>query len=640
MSRISARPIALAILMLSGKAIAQADESQLKDVFVTAARTEQALDAVNASVQVISSEQIKTFSGRSLTEVLQYATGALVKDGGSSSSFSLRGQDSDKTLILVDGLRRTEKYAGSNLNNIQLEDVERIEIVRGPMSALYGSDALGGVVNVITRSPGKSLGGGIRLVAGQTDDNQRDTVIVGGYGNWGDDQMGHRLSFEAKRRDSYTRPESDPRTTDLNNEDRNFFAYRGDLKTDIGRFNWNVEAARQDDDGVGIGRTGTTYKKIEKEDRDFVQAGYRGQIGPGDLSVNAGYGKSDASVNRGTVTNETTLFKQTQFDSQYSFALGKDHMAVAGYAYRQDDLDVSTNSRRVERDTNALFVQDSWFFLPDADLTVGLRRDDYSDFGGKTTPRLALAWRPGQWTFRGGYGQGFKAPSLLNLYMTSIIRGRFDLRGNPNLQPETSTSSELATAYRFEHGQVELVGHHTKVKDLIVSVPTGARGPGCGATPTPATSCQIQEYRNVGEATITGGELSGHYDWTNEWRTQGSVEYLDARDDATDARLTDRPRWAVKLALQWQSGNWQTDIRLRHTRDWYASDPALVGGAPFNSSYTVGSIRIAYSFRQYGEIFGGVDNVADSTVPVNQTSRGTPDDPGARYYYLGYAARF
>jgi outer membrane cobalamin receptor len=153
------------IVPLATANIAQAEESRLKDVFVSAARSEQSLDAVNASVEVINAEKIRTFAGRSLSEVLQYATGTLVRDSGSSSSFSLRGQDSDKTLILVDGLRRTEKYAGANLNNIQLEDVERIEIVRGSMSALYGSDALGGVINIITRGPQKGSTAGVRLMA-------------------------------------------------------------------------------------------------------------------------------------------------------------------------------------------------------------------------------------------------------------------------------------------------------------------------------------------------------------------------------------------------------------------------------------------------------------------------------------------
>lgn len=625
-------------LLVSQSALA--DEARLSEVFITAARGEQSLDAVNASVEVVSREKIRTFSGRSLSEVLQYATGTLVKDSGSSSSFSLRGQDSDKTLILVDGLRRTEKYAGANLNNIQLEDVERIEIVRGPMSALYGSDALGGVINIITRGPQKGAGGGVRVTLGQTGDGQRDTAIVGGHGNWGDGQIGHRISFESKRRDPYRMSTSDPRSTDINRERRDFLSYRGDVNSAVGRFDWGVELARQDDDGVGIGRTNATYRKIEQEDRDFVQGGYRGRIGNGELAVRLGYGKSDASVNRGTTQNELTLLKQTQLDSQYTFEPLKDHLVVAGYAYRQDDADISTNSRRAVRDANALFAQDSWAFRPDADLTLGFRHDDYSDFGGKTTPRLAVAWRPDRWTFRAGLAKGFKAPSLLNLYMTSIIRGRYDLRGNPSLKPEESTSGEMATAYRFDHGQVEVVAHRSNVTNLIASVPNGQRGPGCGTTPTPATSCQIQEYRNVGKATIQGIELSGNTRLTDVWRLTGSLEYLDARDGDTDARLTDRPKWVAKLAAQWQQGPWQLDARLRHTRAWYAADPALVSGVPFDSNYTVMALRAAYGLDAKSELFVGVDNLANRAVPVNQTSRGTPDDPGARFFYAGYSARF
>lgn len=617
-----------------------AGDANLGEVFVTASRTEQSLDTVNASVEVISADRIATFAGRSLTEVLQYATGVLAKDSGSTSSFSLRGQDSDKTLILVDGLKRTEKYVGANLNNIQLEDVERIEIVRGPMSALYGSDALGGVINIITRAPRRGQEYGIRAMMGQTGDNQRETAVLGGFGNWGGEILGHRISFEAKRRESYRMPASDPRSTDINNEDRRFLTYRGDLKTFAGTFDWGVELVRQDDDGVGISRTNSTYRRIEKEDRDFVQAGYRGRVGAGQLSTRFAYGESDAVVNRGTATNETTLLKQAQFEGQYAFEPLSNHLLVAGYAYRQDDADISTNIRRVEREVNALFAQDSWIFRPDADLTVGIRRDEYSDFGGKTTPRLALAWRPGPWTFRAGLGQGFKAPSLLNLYMTSIIRGRYDLRGNPNLKPEESTSAEIAAGYRFDRGSAELVAHRSKVTNLIVSTPTGERGPGCGTTPTPATSCQIQEYRNVGEARISGAEFSGRVDLTDTLAALGSIEYLDARDAATGARLTDRPRWAAKLGAQWHDGPWQIDFRVRHTRDWWAADPAVLNGTPFNSRYTTAAIRVAHALSKGHQIFGGIDNIADSGVPANQTSRGTPDDPGARFFYVGYRGRF
>ena len=619
---------------------AGAQETRLPAIFVTAARSEQALETVNASVEIVSADKIRTFAGRSLSEVLQFATGALVKDSGSSSSISLRGQDSDKTLILVDGLRRTEKYAGANLNNIQLEDVERIEIVRGPMSALYGSEALGGVINIITRGPRKGRDAGVRFMAGQTGDGQRDTTLLGGYGNWGNGDIGHRVSFETKRRDPFRLPTTDSRITDLNQERRDFLSYRGDLKTAAGNLDWGLEAARQDDTGLGLTRTNTTYNKIEKDDRNFGHIGYRGRVGEGVLNLRLGYGTSDSRVNRGTANDELTLFKQTQVETQYAFEPLRDHFTVLGYNFREDDVDISTNSKRAVRKVNALFVQDIWNLRQDLDLTLGLRMDDYNDFGNTTMPRLAIAWRPDRWTFRAGLGEGFKAPSLLNLYMTSIIRGRFDLRGNPNLKPEESTSGEIAAAYRLDRGQIEIIAHRSNVTNLIASVPTGARGPGCGPTPTPATSCQIQENRNINEATIKGIELSGNYRLTDTWDLGGSLEYLDAVDAITDARLSDRPKWSAKANLQWHQGPWKTNLRVRHVRDWYAADPAILNGAPFNSDYTVASLSVAYALTPKTELFGGIDNLENRLMPANQSSRGTPDDPGSRFFYAGINARF
>jgi len=628
--------IPLGLLVIFSQSVL-AQEVRLQEVFVTAARSEQALDTVNASVEVIGAEKIRTFAGRSLSEVLQHATGVQIKDTGSSSTFSMRGQDSDKTLVLVDGLRRTEKYAGANLNNIQLEDVERIEIVRGPMSALYGSEALGGVINIITRGPRKGRDAGVRFMAGQTGDGQRDTTLLGGYGNWGNGDIGHRVSFETKRRDPFRLPTTDSRITDLNQERRDFLSYRGDLKTAAGNLDWGLEAARQDDTGLGLKRDKTTYNKIEKDDRNFGHIGYRGRVGEGVLSLRLGYGRSDSRVNRGAANDELTLFKQTQVETQYAFEPLRDHFTVLGYNFREDDVDISTNSKRAVRKVNALFVQDIWNLRQDLDLTLGLRMDDYNDFGNTTMPRLAIAWRPDRWTFRAGLGEGFKAPSLLNLYMSSIIRGGFDLRGNPNLQPEESTSGEIAAAYRLDRGQIEVVAHRSNVTNLIASVPTGARGPGCGPG---LTSCQIQENQNIGKAVIKGVEVSGSYQLTDAWSLGGSLEYLDALNAITDTQLTDRPTWAAKLSLKWRQGPWQTDLRLRHVRDWYAADPAIPNGTPFNTDYTVASLRVAYALNPKTELFGGIDNIGNRLMPVNQAFRGTPDDPGSRFFYAGINARF
>lgn len=631
--RLGVLAASVAGIFLSAPARAgEPDEARLAETFVTAARHAQAVDTVNATVQVVGREEIRRHAGRSLSEVLQDAHGVYVKDSGSSSSISLRGFDASQTLVLVDGLKRTEKYGGSNLNNIQLEDIERIEIVRGPMSALYGADALGGVVNVITRKAQGKPEFGLRATYGGTDDGQRASTLVSGYANVGDATLAHRLSFESKRREPYTLPGSDPRTTDLNEERRDFLAYQGQARLPAGRLEWGAEALRQDDSGRGLTALPAVapYRKTEREDRLFAFVGYSGALAGGELALRAAHGDSDASVNRGTAVNETTRLKETQFEGQYTFEPGNGHLATVGYAYRSDDADISTNSRRVERIVNAVFAQTRWQLAPAWSLDAGLRRDDYNDFGAHVTPRLGVAWRQGAWTLRGGYGEGFKAPSLLNMYMSAIRRGRYEIVGNPDLKPEESRSVELAAAYRFAGGGVEAVAHRSAVDNLIGTAFTGVS---CGS------GCTQTRYLNVDRATLRGVELSGHWR-ASDWLTlTGGIDYLRAENADTGARLTDRARWVSRLGARIEHGAWGHDLRLRRVDGYYAGNPNVIGGAAYEDGQTVLSLRSAYALDRRTELFVGVDNLFDRAVPVNMSTRGAPDDPGARYVYAGIAFR-
>ena len=599
-------------------------EELLPEVFVTATRNEQAIDSVNASVQAIGRKEIQRFSGRSISEVLQFATGVSIRDTGSSSGVSVRGFDAAQTLVLVDGLKRTEKYVGTNLNNIQLEDIERIEIVRGPMSALYGADALGGVINIITRKPQGKPEYGVRASYGVTDDGQRASTILGGYANFGDQALAHRFSFEAKRRDPYTLSTSNQTTTDLNRENRTFAGYQGNAQIGSGKIEWGGELANQDDDGRGLTGALNPYTKIEKENRYFGFVGYKGQIAAGVLDIKGAYGKSDASVNRGTVANETTLFKETQLEGQYTFEPASQHTTSVGYAYRKDDADISTNSSKALRNVNAIFAQDQWQFSPAWNLNLGIRKDDYNDFGAKVTPRLALAWQEGNLMLRGGYGKGFKAPSLLTMYMTAIRRGTNLIRGNPNLKPEESTSTELAAAYQLPSGRIEIVAHSSDVTNLITSYGTGIS---CGA------GCTYTDYRNESSTKIKGVETSVVWQSSDRLRFDGGIDYLDATNAITGLRLTDRARWAARASAHYVNGAWNGDLRLRHVGDFYAGAPA------YNSSNTVTSMRVGYALNKSTELFTGVDNLFDRIAPANMNFRGTPEDPGARYFYLGVSAR-
>lgn len=602
---------------------------RLKPVIVSASRIEQPVEDVNASVQVITAEEIARFSGRSISEVLQHATGLFVKDSGSSSSVSIRGFDTSHTLLLVDGLKRTEKYAGYNQNNIQLEDIERIEIVRGPMSALYGSEALGGVVNIITRKPGSGNDYGIRVTAGITEGSQRDTLIVGGHANLGKGDVKHRLSFESKRRDDF-RINPNSVATDLNNEERLFFSYRGDYRLNASdSVGWNAEYANQDDSGTGLTATNSAYRRIEQDERVFLSGRYDGAIGNGLLSLKAGFGSSRADVNRGTAANETTKFDQTQLDGQYVFQPLAGHTMNVGYIHQQDDVDLSTNSRAVVRKVHGLFLQDQWRFASDMELTLGARGDHYSDFGSTLNPKVSLAWRPGAWTVRGGFGTAFKAPSLLNLYMTDMVRGSYLIRGNPDLQAEESRTAELAVGYQQGRIRSEIVVHRSDVDNLIASVRAGRIG-----------SQTLTLYRNVNKAEIQGAEFTLAAELSENWHANLSVENSDAVDGNSGSRLADRAAWHTRAGISGKIGKLDVSARIRNIRDYWAANPAPIGSPSYNSAWTSADIRLGWSFSRNSSVFAGIDNLADKKMPDNMMMRGTPEDPGARYYYMGYKGKF
>ena len=192
-------------------------------VSTTSLGQEETIEDVQATVEVLDQKTIQGLSGRSVPQVLNEAAGITVKDTGSTSQIRMRGFDDGHTLILVDGLRRTGAYGSSDLSGIMLEDVERIEIVRGPMSALYGADALAGVVNIITKKAVKEDSASVTIIGGMAQNGDRETGIVRGSANLGGETISHAFSVEAKERDEY-RLDQSTATTDLPAESKQFLS--------------------------------------------------------------------------------------------------------------------------------------------------------------------------------------------------------------------------------------------------------------------------------------------------------------------------------------------------------------------------------------------------------------------------------
>lgn len=612
---------------------ADEDTAKLGIITVTSPGTEQRIEDVQATVEVIDEEKIRSFSGRSLSQILHYATGFFVRDSGSNSRITLRGFNDDHTLILVNGLRRTVKYGNTSadLNGLQLEDIKQIEIVRGPMSALYGSDSLAGVINIVTKKPTDEKSLQTTVVGGIIEREQRDTIIFKGAANLGRyGSTRHRASFEVKKRDEFKEDTDDPFTT-LNQEDKLFFSYSGTY--DISAYHWlgwNFEYYHEEDEGVSSAGNVPTF---ENEERYHLDGKYHNETDLGIFDIALGFGRNDAESDR-TAGTESTDYKQIELNTFFTRSFLKNHTATFGAGARKQEIEQTIYSKVPDRKVYHILVQDQWRIWDDVTLVAGVRHDDYSDFGDTTNPRATVSWRPGNWFVRIGYGCGFKAPNFAEQY-SSFKRASgnrvFDVIGNPDLEPEKSETYEAALGYRTKRFGVEGTYHYSKIDNLISAEVTDVK------VSHGHVFNFVSEYMNVNKAKIDGIELTFNAKPWDFWELFASWEYLHKVDDETGERLQDYAQNKVKLGSTLYFGKTKFHTYYRKIIDFYAPAPSreLV-----KTTYTQVDVRLSYELFKTHELFCGIDNLFDEKSSSNWTRGGSVIDPGARYYYVGYSAEF
>ena len=616
-------------------AMAQSIEStQNEDVIVvTAARRAQPIEDVLASVEVIGQDRLETFAGSSVTEALRYAAGVDARSSGANSTVTIRGVIPGAgagVQILYDGLPRPAKYGIGNLNLFGLEDVQQVEIIRGPMSALYGANAIGGVVNVITVDPGDGPGLSLRATAGaMPSGGDRATGIVGAswQGRLGD--VGHRISLETRQAEGF-RFNGAVVAEDLTGIDQTALAYTGLWSpTDAHQVRWSLEGFSQDDRRASLlaaappGRpTATRYEAFEREDRIFGALQYQGEVGPGVLSADLSLSQSEGETNRSFPTIETTDYSQSLAQARYFVEAGQ-HGLTFGAGAQRDEIDVSINSVTAEQDNLFAYVQDEWRFAPGWQVVAGVRVDDFDAFGAQTSPRVTLGWTGDGPYARVGYGQAFRAPTVLEQF-SSFTRGRFIILGTPTLQPESSKSYEAAFGWRGDGFSFEAVIHDTLIDDLIETFQPGGTIGGLITT----------RYRNRAEADLRGVELSGRWAPTAWFGLSGSYDYLEAEDAQTGVRLNGRATHTFRAVADFEVGDWSGTLRARHLEDLWGPDPAIRGSAPFGSEFTVVDVQGSYRVREDLQISVGIDNLFDATTPVKYSTVGAIEDPPGTFAYV------
>lgn len=583
----------------------------MDEMVVSAAGFEQEIKNAPASITVITREELERRRVNNLADAVDGVEGVDVGSGTAAGNktggrtISLRGLPSDYTLILIDG--RRQNVAGNITPNAFGDSatvfmppaaaIERIEIIRGPMSTLYGSDAMGGVVNIITRKLEPEWTGSLTLDTtlqqhSEFGDSRAANVYLGGP------LVPDLLGLQVRGR-LYARDASDIRWPGQSTTEGRLLTMgqnpvAGHAETWGARLTFtpdrdhdltlDVDQTRQwyDNDRGQIGTLDGTrvsgqihhgYRSALTFTRDQYALGHTWRFATGLLESSLMQGTTETvgrTIPAGTpgkiAGSPRTLEAENRIlDTKLVTAIG-DHMLTLGGQWWRAEMTDGIATGRYSHDQWGLFIEDEWRFIEPVALTLGVRHDDHSVFGGHTSPRAYLVWNANaQWTFKGGVAVGYKTPGLEQLFdgVTGYgAQGTRAIYGNPNLKPETSLSSELSARYDNLNGlTASATLFHTDFEDKINT--QNYSGPGI-----PSNAIRSE---NVSEAVIQGLELSAGLPLARDWTLTANYTFTDSEQRSGPDKgqpLQNTPEHMANLTLKWQA----TDKLSAWVRGEYRSE--------------------------------------------------------------------
>ncbi|WAM54763.1 ligand-gated channel protein [Vreelandella venusta] len=643
--------LAGAISSLASSGVLAQETPRLDDVVVTASGFEQQISSAPASISVISREELERGHYQNVTDALRDVPGVIVTGGGAGdrgNDISIRGMPSQYTLILVDGRPQNSRESRPNGSAgfeqdwlPPLQAIERIEVVRGPMSTLYGSDAIGGVINVITRKVADEWHGNVQLdTVLQENSNSGDSRQANFYlsGPLVGDRLGLQVYGRASERDEddilngYEEKSLQSLTARLNfaaNDNHDFTAEAGVTEQD--------RYSRVGRSGAAEGCRGGCTDSIGEYTNTHVAVTHSGRFD---------WGTSETFVQRERSDNKSRDIEITNTTAKTSavIPLGM-HLVTVGASYEEESLNDTTTNRisdrtEIENSQRALFVEDEWMLTDTWALTGGLRVDDDDNFGSHVSPRLYSVWNATpDWTLKGGVSTGYRSPSLREITPDwgQVSRGG-NIYGNPDLKPETSLNKEIALLYANDAGlSGSLTLFHNDFEDKITRIACPVDictdGPNdFGSDPT---------YRvNVDEAITQGVEASLAAPLTDAVSLTASYIFTDSEQKSgqyAGEPLTQLPRHQVSATL-----DWQVNSRLSQwTKVSYRGEESQPTTGPSQSSivapsYTFVDAGMGYKLNDSTTVNAGIYNLFDERITYEEY--GYVDD--GRRVWLGLNVAF
>ncbi len=715
------------VTLFTGASVAANEPQRLQTVVITAAGYEQKVTDAPASISVITGEELTRRPYVTLLDAVRDLEGVDVgetRDKTGQGTISMRGMGADYTLILVDGKRQNNhgdiypnNFGGNQFGHIPpMDAVERIEVIRGPASTLYGADAMGGVINIITKKVTDKWQGSIsHSRTSQTDDaygddittdfNVMGPVIPGkvglalrgsfynreastpsyapvvypngetrirslGFGSGGktvdneNESLGARLSWTPTANQSIWF-DIDTSTQEYDNTPRTNDA--GVQEYPVGTVD-NIGSIWSATPNNCIARGNCTranpqagYSATQEFSRDTWSLSHEGKWDLGNSFISLSYvdtnnhGRtmpftvaerqqllammngagqySSLTVEQRRALAEATFLprpKRTMSSNQYTFdakldmpfELAGEHVAVVGAQVIQGELEdgvfgmeAGTPGGKQEHNMYSLFAEDTWYVISPLGITAGLRYDDHEVFGDNLSPRLYGTYTLSeQWTVKGGVSTGFKTPKTTQLYDGVVGFGGQGVSpqfGNPDLEPETSTSTELAAYWQHSKGHnFNVTAFHNKFDDKIASQPCGGvTGIACAGTGDYSDLGYSNSTKtvNIDEVVIQGLEVAGRWQILNGWALRANYTYTDSEQKSGAQKGRPLGNSAKHMA--------------NATLEWFATDKLNVSLiTEFNSdrynTWDATAQRELY-FKSYEVLHLGASYKASETVTIN-----------------------
>jgi len=687
------------------KAIEEADEEDaavtegrvFKDqIVVTPGRQEQASGDAPAPITVFDRETIERIQPEKMADLFKAIPGVEIDGEGPFRGLPvIRGLSSNRVLILVDGqrlnnARESTTFAGIQPALVNLSEVERIEVLRGPASVQYGSDAIGGVINIITRQPNLGaqdfkVSGDVALEYGTISDSQAGRVSVTGTGSG--------FSFYAggsyEKVDDYTAADGasdDPRYEDYVLEDNTVpnsgmeqTNFNGGLKFLTGQqgvLRIDAEVVRTQD--VGFPGFSLEANNIEFSfpnfDRDKI--GVSWSTGPvwglSDISLSTYYqavNKESASVFDffpGFFSDSYTksTIDSIGFNAQSIADVGLHHLTFGLDFYTDSvedealaigcgfpeclsgDFETSTEVAVPKSEQTGLgaYIQDGWAVSEAITLQLGLRGDTFS-FVSKDDPNwtgepfdvtdsavsgnVGVTWNATDHVnFNALVARGFRTPNLQERSFFGLAtNGEAYILQNPGLSSESSWNYEIGTKVRYDRYSGGLHFFYNDLTDFITLEFLELDDPDCTSPPAPP-EVQCAQFANVAKATIWGVELDLETIFADWWTAFGSVAYMEGDNKSTNEPLSTIPPLKVVLGLRYQRSAWWTEANLR----FLDRQTDLPEDDPFFDTGTIGftvyDLRGGYDFNFGLGVLIALENITDKLY--NEPFNNRPE-PGRNF---------